>query len=119
MEFFCISHETFHCFTLVGYNIGVMNSPADFIKDWCNQTIFKRYDERLTHDQLETLWSTIISIFLVGGCVGSLFAATIADKFGRCVCVYTTKIFTIKYVTTLNKCLQLIFSYIFIKFDTF
>lgn len=62
-----------------------MNSPADFIKDWCNQTIIDRYDKYLTHDQLETLWSTIISIFLVGGCVGSLFAATIADKFGRFV----------------------------------
>lgn len=70
---------------LVGYNIGVMNSPADFIKHWCNQTIIERYDNILTAEQLETLWSTIISIFLVGGCVGSLGAAIIADKFGRFV----------------------------------
>lgn len=81
---FLLNNSIFYI-SKVGYNIGVMNSPADFIKDWCNQTIIDRYDKYLTHDQLETLWSTIISIFLVGGCVGSLFAATIADKFGRFV----------------------------------
>lgn len=69
----------------VGYNIGIMNSPADFMKDWCNQTVIQRYDLYLTENQLETLWTTIISIFLVGGCVGSLFAASLADKFGRFV----------------------------------
>ncbi|XP_055319987.1 solute carrier family 2, facilitated glucose transporter member 1-like isoform X2 [Sitodiplosis mosellana] len=67
----------------VGYNIGVMNSPSSFMKKWCNQTIIQRYDKYLSVDQLETLWSTIISIFLVGGCVGSLFAASLADRFGR------------------------------------
>lgn len=66
----------------MGYNIGVMNSPAKYMQQWCNETLIERYDLDLG-ENLETLWSTIISIFLVGGCIGSLFAATLADKFGR------------------------------------
>ncbi|XP_031640483.1 solute carrier family 2, facilitated glucose transporter member 3-like isoform X2 [Contarinia nasturtii] len=67
----------------VGYNIGVLNSPAEHIKAWCNQTVYERYGTILTPETLDTLWATIISIFLVGGCAGSLIAASIADKFGR------------------------------------
>lgn len=70
---------------IAGYNIGVMNSPAEYMKAWCNQTLIDRYDLHLGKDGLTTLWSIIISIFLVGGCIGSLFAATLADKFGRFV----------------------------------
>lgn len=98
----------------VGYNIGVINSPADYIQNWCNQTIYNRYDMILTEDQLQTLWSTIISVFLVGGCVGSLGAATLADKFGRFVYIYiveksTTKICFFHY-------LYLFFSFISVVF---
>lgn len=69
----------------VGYNIGVMNSPAEIIRRWCNETVIANYDTHLTDDQLQLLWSAIISIFLIGGCVGSLFAASLADKLGRFV----------------------------------
>lgn len=62
-----------------------MNSPSEYMKLWCNQTLIDRYDLHLEEDGLVTLWSTIISIFLVGGCIGSIFAATLADKFGRFV----------------------------------
>lgn len=84
---------------IVGYNIGVMNSPSHFMKNWCNQTVIQRYDKHLTVDQLETLWSTVISIFLVGGCVGSLFAASLADKFGRFVS-HTKKILRDRIIIT-------------------
>lgn len=77
------------CGKIVGYNIGVMNSPAEYMKAWCNQTLIDRYNLHLDEDSLVTLWSTIISIFLVGGCIGSLFAATLADKFGRFVILFS------------------------------
>lgn len=67
----------------VGYNIGVLNSPAEFMKSWCNDTLIARYDVHLTVDQLQTLWASIISIFLVGGCIGSICGASFADKLGR------------------------------------
>lgn len=76
----------------VGYNIGVMNSPAEYIKAWCNQTLIDRYNLDLGKDGLVTLLSTIVSIFLVGGCIGSLFAATLADKYGRLVWMSPWKI---------------------------
>lgn len=82
-EFKLICCRLFHF--IVGYNIGVMNSPAEYMKEWCNKTLIDRYNLDLGADGLVTLWSTIISIFLVGGCIGSLFAAKLADKFGRFV----------------------------------
>lgn len=62
-----------------------MNSPGEYIKQWCNQTLMDRYQLELGEGALVTLLATIVSIFLVGGCIGSLFAATLADKFGRFV----------------------------------
>lgn len=70
---------------IVGYNIGVINSPGEYIKQWCNQTLIDRYQLELSEGALVTLLATIVSIFLVGGCIGSLFAATLADRFGRFV----------------------------------
>lgn len=69
----------------MGYNIGVMNSPGEYIKQWCNQTLIDSYNLELSEGVLTTLFATIVSIFLVGGCIGSLFAATLADRFGRFV----------------------------------
>lgn len=60
-----------------------MNSPAKFIEAWCTESILNKYSIQLNTDQLNIVWSTIISIFLVGGCAGSLTAAKLADKFGR------------------------------------
>lgn len=68
---------------LVGYNMGVINSPAEFMKKWCNETLYERYDVSLAFEELQTLWSAVVSIFLIGGCLGSLAGAWVADRFGR------------------------------------
>lgn len=67
----------------VGYHIGIINAPAAYIQTWCNQSLIDRYDLHLTGDQLDVLWSTIVSVFTIGGCIGSLVAAFIADRLGR------------------------------------
>lgn len=77
--------STFGTSVPVGYNIGVINAPAVHVRAWCNQTVYERYGVELSSGQLEVLWSTIVSIFLVGGAVGSLGGAWIADRLGRCV----------------------------------
>lgn len=56
------------------------------MKDWCNQTVHKTYGSTLSTSELEILWSSIVSIFLVGGAIGSLGGAGLANKFGRFVC---------------------------------
>lgn len=77
--------STFGTSVPVGYNIGVINAPAVHVREWCNQTVFERYGVELSSGQLEVLWSTIVSIFLVGGAIGSLGGAWIADRLGRYV----------------------------------
>jgi len=66
-----------------GYNIGVVNAPAKFIKSWCNETIYEEYSLALSEDELDFLWATIVSIFLIGGAIGSLGGAWVSNKLGR------------------------------------
>ncbi|XP_014102926.2 solute carrier family 2, facilitated glucose transporter member 1 [Bactrocera oleae] len=66
-----------------GYCVGVMNSPAEFMRSWCHQTLIERYDWHLGEMGNNILWSTIVSIFLVGGAIGSLTGAKVANRFGR------------------------------------
>ncbi|KAK0179194.1 hypothetical protein PV327_008008 [Microctonus hyperodae] len=66
-----------------GYNIGVVNNPADIIKEFCNNSIEAQYNIKITKDQLKFIWSVVVSISLIGGVTGSLMASCIADKYGR------------------------------------
>ncbi|XP_017111581.1 solute carrier family 2, facilitated glucose transporter member 1 [Drosophila elegans] len=70
----------------VGYCTGVMNSPAELMRSWCNETLIARYDLYLGESSLELLWSALVSIFLVGGAIGSVTGATMANRFGRRGC---------------------------------
>lgn len=53
------------------------------MRHWCNETIIERYNIYLTKSAIELLWSAIVSIFLIGGAIGSLTGANLANKFGR------------------------------------
>lgn len=53
------------------------------MRAWCNKTLISRYDAHLTTGELEVLWAAIVSIFLIGGAIGSLSGGRIADKYGR------------------------------------
>lgn len=50
---------------------------------WCNQSLINRYDAWLTESELNILWSAIVSIFLIGGIIGSISGSWIANKYGR------------------------------------
>ncbi|XP_037295618.1 solute carrier family 2, facilitated glucose transporter member 1 isoform X3 [Manduca sexta] len=67
----------------VGYNIGVVNTPAEVITQFCNESVISRYDVILDKRWLDLLWSSVVSIFIVGGCTGSIMGAFFADKLGR------------------------------------
>lgn len=77
---------TFGSAVPVGYCIGGINSPASYMRAWCNETLVSQYDFHITSGGLDILWSAIVSIFLVGGAIGSLGGAGAADKFGRKGC---------------------------------
>ncbi|XP_060800342.1 solute carrier family 2, facilitated glucose transporter member 1 [Amyelois transitella] len=67
----------------VGYNIGVVNTPAGLLKEFCNQSFVTRYDVTLDAGWLEVLWASVVSIFIVGGCTGSILGSLLADTMGR------------------------------------
>uniref|UniRef100_A0A1A9ZCA7 Major facilitator superfamily (MFS) profile domain-containing protein n=1 Tax=Glossina pallidipes TaxID=7398 RepID=A0A1A9ZCA7_GLOPL len=56
------------------------------IKSWCNDVIDQRYNVQLSASNLEILWASIVSVFLIGGAIGSLGGAWVANKFGRKGC---------------------------------
>ena len=58
---------------------------VQLIKVWCNETLHHRYGSNLSASGLDLLWSSVVSIFLIGGAVGSLGGAKAANKFGRLV----------------------------------
>ncbi|XP_011497494.1 PREDICTED: solute carrier family 2, facilitated glucose transporter member 1-like isoform X2 [Ceratosolen solmsi marchali] len=66
-----------------GYNIGVMNNAAFIMQEFCNQSIEERFNIKISLEGLNLLWSTIVSIFLIGGVTGSLTSSLLADTVGR------------------------------------
>lgn len=74
---------TFGASIACGYHIGVINSPGKYIKHWCNETVLESYQINISHDTLEALWAFIVSIFLIGGAIGSLSGVWVSNKLGR------------------------------------
>ncbi|XP_059903415.1 solute carrier family 2, facilitated glucose transporter member 5-like [Gadus macrocephalus] len=68
---------------LYGYNLAVVNSPAQYIKDFYNETITERYGWSLDERAVTLLYSLTVGIFAIGGMVGSLLVGTLVTKFGR------------------------------------
>ncbi|XP_075969950.1 solute carrier family 2, facilitated glucose transporter member 1-like isoform X2 [Anticarsia gemmatalis] len=79
----------------VGYNIGVLNTPAETIKKFCNESFVSRYDVVLGDQWLNVLWSAIVSIFIVGGCTGSILGAVLANSLGRKMATVVTNLLAI------------------------
>ncbi|XP_043911551.1 solute carrier family 2, facilitated glucose transporter member 5-like [Protopterus annectens] len=68
---------------LYGYNLAVVNSPAQFIKSFYNETWVERYGQELTKDKLTVLYSVTVSIFAVGGMIGAVLVGVLVSRFGR------------------------------------
>lgn len=88
----------------VGYNIGVMNTPANIIKEFCNSTVSATYGVNMSGSELDILWSCIVSIFIVGGVIGSLLGGWVADLLGRrgaiMVCHASSLVAAVLFVST-------------------
>ncbi|XP_065699555.1 solute carrier family 2, facilitated glucose transporter member 5-like [Patagioenas fasciata] len=68
---------------LYGYNLAVVNSPAVHIKAFYNATWSHRYGHGLTSGSLTLLYSLTVSIFALGGLVGSLLVGVLTERYGR------------------------------------
>ncbi|XP_020563378.1 solute carrier family 2, facilitated glucose transporter member 5 [Oryzias latipes] len=70
-----------------GFCVSVMTSPSVFIKKLINRTCVERYDFSLEEWQVSLIWSFTVSIFCIGGLLGSLTAGSLTSKFGRKRCL--------------------------------
>ncbi|NWR78353.1 GTR9 protein, partial [Centropus unirufus] len=68
---------------LYGYNLAVVNSPAVHIKAFYNATWSQRYGHGLAPALLTLLYSLTVSIFALGGLVGSLLVGFLVERYGR------------------------------------
>uniref|UniRef100_A0A672G955 Solute carrier family 2, facilitated glucose transporter member 5-like n=1 Tax=Salarias fasciatus TaxID=181472 RepID=A0A672G955_SALFA len=68
---------------LYGYNLAVVNSPAQYIKDFYNETMIETYDWVPDERLLTVLYSLTVSIFAIGGMSGALLVGKLVTKFGR------------------------------------
>ncbi|XP_051883628.1 solute carrier family 2, facilitated glucose transporter member 5-like [Pristis pectinata] len=68
---------------LYGYNLAVVNSPTEYIKDFYNATILERYNQSMSAHDLVLLYSVTVSIFAVGGMFGALLVGLLVSKFGQ------------------------------------
>ncbi|XP_056232880.1 solute carrier family 2, facilitated glucose transporter member 11b [Seriola aureovittata] len=66
-----------------GYNISVINAPTVYVHNFINQTWRERYQTGISEDVLTLLWSTIVSIFTLGGLIGATISGTLSVKLGR------------------------------------
>ncbi|XP_072132014.1 solute carrier family 2, facilitated glucose transporter member 1-like isoform X2 [Mobula birostris] len=66
-----------------GYNIGVINAPEMIIKEFYNQTYHRRMGSWLSYTTMTQLWSASVSIFSVGGMIGSFSVGVFVNRFGR------------------------------------
>uniref|UniRef100_A0A8D3BN46 Major facilitator superfamily (MFS) profile domain-containing protein n=1 Tax=Scophthalmus maximus TaxID=52904 RepID=A0A8D3BN46_SCOMX len=66
-----------------GYNTGVINAPQKIIEKFINETWFQRYEEQITKTTLTAIWSVSVSIFSVGGILGSFSVGLFVNRLGR------------------------------------
>ena len=68
---------------MFGYNLSVVNGPYVILLDWMNETIYET-GTQLSEDQLNTQWSVSVTLYLIGGTVGSTwFPGFLANHIGK------------------------------------
>ncbi|XP_018606390.1 solute carrier family 2, facilitated glucose transporter member 9-like [Scleropages formosus] len=68
---------------LYGYNLAVVNSPANYIKAFYNRTFVSRNGGGASEETLTLMYSLTVSVFAIGGLLGSLMVGMLVTKFGR------------------------------------
>ncbi|XP_043117003.1 solute carrier family 2, facilitated glucose transporter member 3 isoform X2 [Puntigrus tetrazona] len=75
-----------------GYNTGVINAPDEKVQGFIRNVTQERSGEPMVKSTLTTVWSVTVSIFNVGGMIGSLSVGSLVDKLGRRKCMLLSNI---------------------------
>ncbi|KAM9087817.1 solute carrier family 2, facilitated glucose transporter member 9 isoform 1-T1 [Megaptera novaeangliae] len=68
---------------LYGYNLSAVNAPTPYIKTFYNESWERRHGRRIDLDTLTLLWSVTVSVFAIGGLVGTFLVKLIGRVLGR------------------------------------
>ncbi|NWW36924.1 GTR11 protein, partial [Panurus biarmicus] len=66
-----------------GLQVSIINSPAEHIQSFIRETWLKRYGSSPSADMSTLMWSLIVSIYSIGGLLGSSAAGYLSVRFGR------------------------------------
>ncbi|KAM8960703.1 solute carrier family 2, facilitated glucose transporter member 11-like [Pelodytes ibericus] len=66
-----------------GYNLSIINAPTTFIQKFINETWYVRHQTVLDEGLLTLIWSIIVSVFTLGGLLGTYIGGNVAMKIGR------------------------------------
>ncbi|XP_059423591.1 solute carrier family 2, facilitated glucose transporter member 3 isoform X2 [Carassius carassius] len=88
---FCVSTAVIGSLQF-GYNTGVINAPDEKVQNFIRNVTQERSGEPMHKSTLTTVWSVTVSIFNVGGMIGSLSVGTLVDKLGRRKCMLLSNI---------------------------
>ncbi|NP_001334639.2 solute carrier family 2, facilitated glucose transporter member 11-like [Gallus gallus] len=66
-----------------GLQISIINSPAEYIKSFIRETWLKRYGSSPSEEITTLMWSFIVSIYTIGGLLGSMCVKYMSVTFGR------------------------------------
>ncbi|XP_062049833.1 solute carrier family 2, facilitated glucose transporter member 7 [Lepus europaeus] len=78
-----------------GYNVAVVNTPHQVLKSFYNETYFERHGRFMDEKALLLLWSCTVSVFPLGGLLGSWLVGHLVDKCGRRGTLLINNIFAI------------------------
>uniref|UniRef100_A0A8C3VRN0 Solute carrier family 2, facilitated glucose transporter member 5 n=1 Tax=Catagonus wagneri TaxID=51154 RepID=A0A8C3VRN0_9CETA len=78
-----------------GYNIAVVNTPHKVLKSFYNETYFERHGTFLDETAMLLLWSCTVSMFPLGGLVGSLVVGPLVHRCGRKRALLINNVFAI------------------------
>ncbi|XP_040276193.1 solute carrier family 2, facilitated glucose transporter member 11-like isoform X2 [Bufo bufo] len=66
-----------------GYNLSIINAPTTHVHKFINETWYLRYNSQLDEGLLTLIWSVIVSVFAIGGLLGTFIGGHAAVKYGR------------------------------------
>ncbi|XP_073894826.1 solute carrier family 2, facilitated glucose transporter member 7 [Macaca fascicularis] len=78
-----------------GYNLSVVNTPHKVFKSFYNETYFERHATFMDGNLMLLLWSCTVSMFPLGGLLGSLVVGLLVDSCGRKGTLLINNIFAI------------------------
>ncbi|CAH1250374.1 SLC2A5 [Branchiostoma lanceolatum] len=78
-----------------GYSTSVVNAPAELMQDFYKKSFYNFTGGELADDSLTVLWSTTVSIYTLGGLIGSLLVGPLASKIGRKGAILISNIFSL------------------------